>query len=113
MFQPVLLGIDPWVSMCGASSRLCTRVVWNFPVPQITEFPKMASALVCTGQWRSLIPGDCADMLQGDGELETHQDLYSGLDSGTQSGVCIMASLVLEQSPENGSYSMEICRQSG
>ena len=55
MFQPVLLGIGLWVSMRVASSYLSQ------------SFQKTVSALASIEQWRSLIPGDCADMFQGDG----------------------------------------------
>lgn len=37
-------------------------------MPQITEFPKTVSALASIEQWRSLIPGDCDNIFQGDGE---------------------------------------------
>lgn len=37
-------------------------------MPQIAEFSKRVSALASTKQWRSLIPGDLADVFQGDGE---------------------------------------------
>lgn len=117
MFQPVLLGIGLWVSMRVASSYLCEWVAWNFPVPQITEFPKNGvcpcfhwtveisdSWGLCwyvSGWWESKL----------EWLLETHQDLHC-LGSGTQSGVCIMASPVLEQTSENGSYPTKICWQS-